>query len=259
MNKIIQNKFIFLYLWALVLCLTFGSCQKKLTPEERKANLEAKISENDCKEFASKALHTILKDLRDIKYDDILLGVQENYYDFLNKDNNLYMQIIVSGHAQGIFNGKDSTYLFVFHGRIPEVLADNKEFDEDGYSLSLKSGDGFFIYDNKEDIDSLNNSIIETHKKVEEMAKKDFMIGKTKVQFEGREGNAIIYSSSRELTEDEIADAVQHKIESGGANMIQFKYRGERYADYVYQTQCIIFVKYQDKIYKIVGGNPVKL
>lgn len=253
------KKSIFLYLSAIILCLTFDSCQKKLTPEERKANLEAKISENDCKEFASKALHTILKDLRDIKYDDILLGVQENHYDFLNKDNNLYMQIIVSGHAQGIFNGKDSTYLFVFHGRIPEVLADNKEFDEDGYSLSLKSGDGFFIYDNKEDIDSLNNSIIETHKKVEEMAKKDFMIGKAKVRFEGKEGNSLKYKSTKELTPDEIADAVQNKIESEGANMIQFFYGSDKYADYVYKTQCIIFVKYPDKIYKIIGGRPTKI
>ena len=253
------KKSIFLYLSAIILCLTFDSCIKKLTPEERKASLEAKISENDCKEFASKALQTILKDLKDIRYDDILLGVQENYHDFLNKDNNLYMQIIVSGHAQGIFNGTDSTYLFVFHGRIPEALADKKEFDEDGYSLSLKSRDGFFIYDNKEDIDSLNNSIIETHKKVEEMAKKDFMIDKAKVRFDGKEGNSLKYTSTRELTPDEIADAVQNKIESEGANMIQFYSGSGKYADYVYKTQCIIFVKSPDKIYKIIGGRPTKI
>ena len=239
----------------LTLCLLFGSC-KNSTPEDGRKKLEA-ITEEECKELANNALKPVLGNLRDVSYKDVMISVQENFRDFLNP-NKLYLQIIISGHAKGTYNGKDTTYLFVFHGRIPENLADKKEFDEDGYNISLKTGDGKFIYNNKEDVDSLNNSIIKTHKEVEEMKKKDFNVGGIKVQYEGLIDNSLEFASQRELTPDEIAEAVTDKIDSEGANMIKFYSRGVRYADYVYKTQCIIYVK-RSEIYKVIGGRPNKI
>ena len=243
---------------AAITCLTLGSCKKNLTPEERKKNLETKINENDCKEITNSALQSVLKNLREVSYESVLKGVQEDIHNF-NKENNLYVQIVVSGSAKGIFNGIDSLYYFYLYGRIPEDLADKKEFDENGYNFSLKSINGLFVYSNKENIESLNKAKIESQKQSEEMKKKDFFIGKTKVRYDGKEGNSLVFTSSRELTPDEIADAVQNKIESEGVNMIQFYSSSEKYADYVYKTQCIIFVKYTDKIYKIIGGSAVKV
>lgn len=257
MKKVMIKKSIFLYLSAIILCLTFDSCIKKLTPEERKASLETKITENDCKEITSNALQSILNNLRDIKYENVLHGVEEDIHS-LNNENNYYISVVVSGIASGVLNGVDSDYSFYLYGRIPENLADKKEFDNNGYNLSLKKN-GVFVYSNKEDVDSLNIAKNESLQNGEEMRKKDFNIGNKKVKYGGREGNALVFYSSWELTADEIADAVQNKIESEGVNMIQFYSGSDKYADYVYKTQCIIFVKSPGKIYQIIGGRPVKI
>ena len=257
MKKVLMINSIYFYLGALVLCLFICSCQKKLSPEERKANLEAKISEADCKEITNKALQDVLNELRDIKYDNVLHGVVEDIHG-ISKDNNYYISVVVSGIAKGVLNGVNSEYSFYLYGQIPENLADKKEFDDNGYNLSLKQN-GTFVYSNKEDINTLNKERNESLKQGEELRKKDFMIGKTKVRFDGKEGSSLRYTSTRELTPDEIADAVQNKIESDGVNMVQFYIVSDKYADYVYKTQCIIFVKYPDKIYKIIGGRPVKI
>lgn len=257
MKKVLMINSIYFYLGALVFCLFICSCQKKLTPEERKASLKTKITENDCKEITSNALQSILNDLRDIKYENVLHGVEEDIHS-LNKENNYYISVVVSGIASGVLNGVDSDYSFYLYGDIPENLADKKEFDNNGYNLSLKKN-GVFVYSNKEDINTLNKERNESLKQGEELRKKDFMIGKTKVRFDGKEGSSLRYTSTRELTPDEIADAVQNKIESDGVNMVQFYIVSDKYADYVYKTQCIIFVKYPDKIYKIIGGRPVKI
>lgn len=255
MKKVIISESIFLCLWIVVLCL-FSSCQKKLTTEERRANLEAKISEKDCKEITHNALQVVLEKLSDIKYDNVLHRVEEDIHS-LDKENNYYISVVVSGIAKGVFNGVDSDYSFYLYGRIPENLADKKEFDDNGYNLSLKQN-GSFVYSNKEDIDTLNKDRVESFKRGEEMRKKDFMIGNTKVRFDGKEGNSFKYLSTRELTPDEIAEAINNKIESEGVCMIQFYSSSGKYADYVYKTQCIIFVKSPDEIYKITGGRPTK-
>lgn len=170
MNKMIQNKSIFLYFWALVLCLAFDSCQKKLTPEERKANLGNKISENDCKQITNNALQTVLNNLRDIKYENVIHGVEEDIHN-LNNQNNYYISVVVRGSAKGVLNGVESIYYFYLYGRIPENKADKKEFDDDGYNLSLKKNDGSFVYSNKEDVNALNKEKFEHLKFSEEIQK----------------------------------------------------------------------------------------
>ena len=164
------KKSIFLYLSAIILCLTFDSCIKKLTPEERKASLETKITENDCKEITNNALQAVLKNLKDIKYESVLHGVEEDIYS-LNKQNNYYVSVVVRGNAKGVLNGVESVYYFYLYGRIPEDKADIKEFDDDGYNLSLKKVDGSFVYSNKEDVNALNKEKLEHLKFSEEIRK----------------------------------------------------------------------------------------
>lgn len=257
MKKTILIKASYTILLATILCLTFSSCKKSLTPEERKKRLENIINEDDCKEITNNALQAVLKDLRDVKFDNVLHGVQEDIHS-LDKENNYYVSVVVGGNVRGVLDGVDSVYSFYLYGRIPENSAFLKEFDENGYNLSLKLN-GTFVYSNKEDVDALNKEKTEHFKQSEEMRKKDFFIGETKVRYDGKEGNSLVFTSTRELTPDEIADAVQNKIESEGVNMIQFCSGSEKYADYVYQTQCIIFVKYPDKIYKIIDGSAVRM
>ena len=170
MKKVMIKKSIFLYLSAIILCLTFDSCIKKLTPEERKASLETKITENDCKEITNNALQAVLKNLKDIKYESVLHGVEEDIYS-LNKQNNYYVSVVVRGNAKGVLNGVESVYYFYLYGRIPEDKADIKEFDDDGYNLSLKKVDGSFVYSNKEDVNALNKEKLEHLKFSEEIRK----------------------------------------------------------------------------------------
>ena len=255
--KAMTRKSIFLYLCTIIFCLAFDSCQNKPTPDERRANLETKISEKDCKEITNNALQVVLGNLREIIYDNVSHGVEEDIYNS-DKDNNYYISVVVSGTAKGVLNGVDSVYSFYLYGRIPENLVDKKDFDDNGYNLSLKQN-GNFVYSNKEDINALNKDRIESLKKGEEMRKKDFMIGKTKVRFDGKEGNSLIYTSTRELTPDEIAGAIQNNIKAEGISMIQFYSGSDKYADYVYKTQCIIFVKSSDEIYKVIGESAVRL
>jgi len=257
MKKIIDNKLFFNSFFALTVCIMLCSCKDKLTLEERMQNLETKISKEDCKDFTNKALQSVLENLRDVNFETIINGVKEDLYAY-NLEENLYVQIVVSGNAKGKYKGVDSIYYFYFYGRIPEKLADSKEFDEDGYNFSLKNGSSF-VYSNKENVDSLNNELVKSRKESEELRKKDFVINDTKVRYDGREGNVLIYTSSRELTPDEIAESIEKNIESEGVAMIQFYNGSDKYADYVYKTSCIIFVKYQDKIYKKLGRTAVKL
>lgn len=160
MKRLLFNKSIMQLLFVLLLCMTFANCAKKLTPEERKANLETKISENDCKEITNNALNAVLNNLRDIKYETVLHGVQEDIHS-LNKQNNYYISVVVRGSAKGVLNGVEAIYDFYLYGRIPEDKADIKEFDDDGYNLSLKKNDGSFVYSNKEDVNALNKEKLE--------------------------------------------------------------------------------------------------
>ena len=258
MKKATTIKMIAIFLFVIGCCNTFEGCKKNLTPEERKKNLETKISENDCKEITTDALRKILENLRDVKFENALHGVEEDIRNF-SKENNYYISVVVYGTAKGVYKGVDSDYSFYLYGRIPENIADKKEFDENGYNLFLKKN-GVFVYSNKDNVDALNREKAESLKKGEEMRKKDFVIGDTKVQYNGKEGNSLVYSSGRELTPNEIADAIQNKIESEeGVDMIQFYSGLEKYAYYIYSTQCIIYVKYPDEIYKIIGGIPEKV
>lgn len=170
MNKMVFNKSIFQLAMTFVLCLLIGSCKRTLTPEERKANLATKISENDCKEITNNALQAVLKNLKDIKYESVLHGVEEDIYS-LNKQNNYYVSVVVRGNAKGVLNGVESVYYFYLYGRIPEDKADIKEFDDDGYNLSLKKVDGSFVYSNKEDVNALNKEKLEHLKFSEEIRK----------------------------------------------------------------------------------------
>lgn len=260
MKKNIVNKTFLCISLAFTICLSFYSCKKNLTIEERRKNLENTITTDDCKEITSKALQTILKNLKDINFETVTSGVQEDIHTF-SSDKQLYIQIVVSGSAKGVFDGKDSLYYFYLYGRIPETLADKKEFDENGYNFSLKNSNGLFVYSNKESVDSLNKEKIESKKISEEMKKKDFSIGGTKVKYWGIEENSLVYSSSRDLIADEITDAVQNKIKSEGVNMIRFYNGSKEYANYIYKTQCIIFMNDPAKvrIYKIIGGTPVEI
>lgn len=174
MKKLITNKSIYVVLSIITLCLTLDSCQKdscqkKLTPEERKENLETKISENDCKEITNNALQVVLNNLKDIKYENVIHGVCEDIHS-LNKQNNYYISVVVSGSAKGILNGVESVYHFYLYGRIPENKAEKKEFDDDGYNLSLKK-DGLFVYNNKKDVNALNKEKLESLKFSEEIRK----------------------------------------------------------------------------------------
>ena len=166
----VYSKRVFQLVMAFVLCLIIGGCKKTLTPEERKANLETKISENDCKEITNNALQAVLNNLRDIKYESVLHGVEEDGH-FLSKVDDYYISVVVRGSAKGVFNGVESVYSFYLYGRIPENKADKKEFDDDGYKLSLKKNDGLFVYSNKEDINVLNKEKLEQLKKSEEIRK----------------------------------------------------------------------------------------
>ena len=74
-----------------------------------------------------------------------------------------------------------------------------------------------------------------------------------------KEGNSLVFTSTRELTPDEIADAVQNKIESEGVNMIQFCSGSKSMLTMFIKLKCIIFVKYPDKIYKIIDGSAVRM
>ncbi len=253
MNRLVYSVLILLFGGFLL-----GSCSNPPSLEERKSNLESKVSKEDCIEFTNRELKSVLKNLRDVKYDDVFLEVQENFRDFLNKDNNLYMQIVLNGEAKGMLNGKDTTYFFFLHGRIPETISDKIDFDDEGFSLTLKK-DRYYVYSNNQDVDSLNRELDKSRKESEELKKKDFVINGTKVQFKGKEGDVLNYSSKNELTPDEIAEAAYRYIEHDGAIMIKFYCGTHKYVDYVYKTDCIIFVDYQDKIYKNIGGQAVKL
>ncbi len=257
MKKIFVNNPFWCVLLVISFSLILDSCKKALTIEERKNNLENKISDNDCKEITNDALQAVIKDLKDVKFENITHGVEEDIHS-INAEDNLYISVVVRGDAKGILNGEDSIYSFYLYGRIPESLADKKQFDSDGYNLSLKKND-VYVYSNKDDVDALNKEKIESQKIAEELRKKDFIVGGTKVRFDRQDGNTLFYNSPRELTPDEIADAVQNKIESDGVNMIRFYSGSEEFADYVFSTKCIIYVKYPDKIYKIIGGSPEKV
>lgn len=165
----LYSESVFQLVMAFVLCLIIGGCKKTHTTEERKANLEAKVSDNDCKEITTNALETVLSNLRDIKYETILHGVQEDIHS-LSKEDKYYISVVVKGSVKGVLNGVESIYNFSLYGRIPENKADKKEFDDDGYSLSLKK-DGLFVYSNKEDVNALNKDKLEHQILSEEIRK----------------------------------------------------------------------------------------
>ena len=179
MKNLVCKTFICLSL-ALVVCSSFYSCKKNLTIEERKKELENVITKEDCREITIKSLQAILTNMKDIQYKIVSNEVQENS-NFLS-DDRLYVQILVSGSVKGELNGKDSLYYFYLYGRIPEKLADKKEFDEDGYNISLKNSNGMFVYSNKENVDSLNNEKIISKKRIEEFERKKSEISVAKVE-----------------------------------------------------------------------------
>lgn len=261
MKNKLSNKW--LLIGALCLIVSFSSCKKELTIEERIKDLETKITEGDCKELTRDSLKTVLKDLRDINFNHISIHAEEDIHSIqLDK---LYVGISVQGNVKGIYNDVDTIYTFFLYGQIPEELIEKKEFAPNEYSLSIKNRDGFFVYDNKNDIDSVNKEVALTQKEEKLNRKKDFVIGNTKVRFDGKEGNASFYSSKTELTVNEIAEAIQKKITSEGINMIRFYCDNKEYANYVYATQCIILIdnagdyRSPGDIYKIINGKPVKM
>ena len=65
-------------LLATILCLTFSSYQKRVSLRGTEKRLENIINEDDCKEITNNALQAVLKDLRDVKFDNVLHGVQED-------------------------------------------------------------------------------------------------------------------------------------------------------------------------------------
>lgn len=180
MKDIVCKTFICISL-AFIVCSSFFSCKKNITKEERRKRLENVITKDDCKEITIKSLQTVLKNLKDINFKIVTNGIEEDVHSLFS-DEQLYIQIVVSGSVKGVFNGKDSLYYFYFYGRIPERLADKKEFDEEGYNFSLKNSNGIFVYSNKENVDSLNNERRITKKRIEELERKKSEISITKVE-----------------------------------------------------------------------------
>lgn len=169
--------------WLLCLaltCFSMTNCQKKLTLEERKANLEKEFNNEACEKLTTETISKVLTNISSIDFQHAGATIGEIVR---IGENSLYAQILTYGECKGEFNGKDTIYSFYFYGNIPEKNAyqEQKNFDEEGYNLSLKK-DGWFVYSNKEDVDSLNNEKRISEKRIEEFERKKSEISIAKVE-----------------------------------------------------------------------------
>lgn len=165
-----MNKRLSWFLCIALTCLSMTNCQKELTLEERKAKLEAEISNEVCKELTIEAINKVMTDISSVDFQDAGATIDENYR---IGDISLYAKLLSYGECKGRIDGKDTIYSFYFYGNIPEGTAygEEKAFDEEGYNLSLKK-DGWFVYNNKGNVDSLNNERRIMEKRMEEFERK---------------------------------------------------------------------------------------
>ena len=165
-----MNKRLSWFLCIALTCLSMTNCQKELTLEERKAKLEAEISNEVCKELTIDAINKVMTDVSSVDFQDAGTTIDEKYR---IGDISLYAKLLSYGECKGRIDGKDTIYSFYFYGNIPEGTAygEEKAFDKEGYNLSLKK-DGWFVYNNKKDIDSLNNERRIGEKRMEEFNRK---------------------------------------------------------------------------------------
>ena len=186
-------------------------------------------------------------------------------------DEFYYATLVLNGVVYGTMHPSNTKrYRFSIIGRITEKNINNP-FEDLRHSLVIFDENKEYVYYKGEDVAEANKNQKEFEKKMQEEIRKDedvkreeekkkeagrnFSIDGIKVYFAFQEGTSYIYKTSKELMPEQIVRAI-NKIGDYN-NVIQFYVDDTHYADYVYNTKCIIF-KSTGVIYKVKNGHIVK-
>lgn len=247
-----KNASVLLSVLAVMFCFCILSCKNK-SSEEKKDEIIKSIEKKANKEFCFKVAKSILEN----RFSQIDTITMEESKTRINSNSS------VSVHAKGkvvglVKNNKKDEYDYDINTDIWFSKMDTyNPLDDNFYNITVRDKDGYYIFCKV----GVNEYAEEYNKGLEvakEMHKKDIKIDGITIEYGGEYGASYVYSSKKELTPEQIVKVIS-KIDRGSVDMIQFKINGEKYADYIYKTRCIIYVKYTDKIYKIVDGSPVRL
>lgn len=250
---------------AIILLLNLSSCkseeQRFKESKETRDRIRAKLTSDYCKEVTFKALKYEMDSVEFAIFEQNRGSINETSESTITDLEYNGVRVESNGKVKGKIKGVTGTWRFYLTVNIDKDSIDTKEFKKEDYELHILDDDGYYlVYKNfysYGDIEKANNERKKQLETIKEKHKRDVIVNGIKVIFDDEEGASLIYKSEKELTPQQIIGAIS-KIKRNNANMIQFKSEGH-YADYVYATQCIIYTNEIDRIYKVVGGRPIRM
>lgn len=256
----------------IAICSCTFSCTKKKTFDELSKEQDALFESIEKKAnmtICLKITQSVLND-RFSKVDTVVLGkkskmqtMQDGYLDVKKqKIPRFYIWMVSEGIVKGTINGVNGDYSFTIMSEIHQDEIDTFNPLVNDYDITVKDKEGYYVAyklgKNEGGIEKMNEDLKNSRTAAKERHKKDNKVNGIIIEYEGEEGASYIYSSKKELTPEQIVRAIT-KINRGSINMIQFNKGSDHYADYVFDTKCIIYVNERDRIYKIINGSPIRM
>lgn len=265
-----------------LICIFLIGCKpvSKHSSLEKEITNESKIPSEMKKKLTTEYLNNIIKQvlepqfasISEIRHDTDLEKKSQNIKIEKGRfDEYYYATIILNGVVNGtMYPSNLKRYRFSIVGRITEKNI-NDPFEDLKHDLVIFDENKEFVYYKGEDVVEANKKQKEFENKMQEEIRKDeakkqkeekkreagcdFSIDGIRVYFAYQEGTSYVYKTSKELKPKQIVNAI-NKIGDYN-NVIQFYYDDTHYADYVYDTHCIIY-KSTGYIYKVINGNVFK-
>lgn len=147
-----------------------------------------------------------------------------------------YVHVSTKGMVTGTINGVKGDYSYdTFVNIIREFMNDPYSSD---YNLTVNDNNGYYIVSVS---DGRKKNVNELNEEIKSNAQFDITVDGIKVRYIGRDGNAVIFSSSKELSPSQMAK-VGKKFKYD-YSIIEFNVGANYYADYVFATGCVIYKK----------------
>lgn len=233
------------------------SCTEKESLQDVKTKVSAYITKDLIKHKTDSIIYQVFDKVDSVKYDTIEIHI-------FNYNDSICVTLGTECTVFGMYNGKIGALKFSYgidrHLRNSSRI--NAIFKPE--SWDIKDKDGYWIAKCYKGNLTSQSKIKEWNKEQKEyLEMKDFCVGSIRLILKDVGVGTLTYEceSKHKPSINDLAKIVQSRIIKKQENIYKyvfFKYEDNDFADFVFETDCII-LKENDEIYKIAGGNPSRV
>ncbi len=239
------------------------------TEKEKKAELKERLKPEIIRKNVVEILNPHFETIDTIVYDRTPEDIYEyfsGYYNVIKKEYSYDIRIKGTVYGKAKVSSKPPYY---FETSAEVVNSKPLKVSDLESNLMIKDDHDQLIYCKGEDLLEANKAYLmqKISRKNSELAKREeeqrikesrnFVIDGIKIEYAYTDGNSYVYRSEKSLSPEQITLAIK-KIGGNSMNMIHFHSANGHYADFVYKTQCIIYIS-SNSIYKVIDGKPYNM